>query len=96
MLLAAALPEKAVQIFFVNLLAELDTASNVETWLAERTRRGGATQADALHADYSAWCARRGQTPTGTKSFSQALVVASVVKLKRGKGGVRYELEIRR
>lgn len=78
-----------------KLLAELDTASNVGAWVAERATRTGATQADVLYADYEAWCKQRGQTCTGTKSFSQALVASGVVKLKRGKGGSRYELELR-
>lgn len=78
----------------LNLLTALDSASNVETWLAERTTRTGATQADVLFEDYRAWCAKRDEAPTGSKSFSQTLVVARVRKLKRGKGGSRYELEL--
>jgi hypothetical protein len=78
-----------------NLLAALDSASNVETWLTERMTRTGATQADALYEAYCAWCAKRGDVPTGSKSFSQALVKAGVAKLKRGKGGSRYQLELR-
>lgn len=80
----------------LKLLAATDgESSNVEKWLAKRTKAEGATQADVLYADYEAWCKQRGEAYTGTKSFSQALVAARVVKLKRGKGGSRYALSLR-
>src|SRR5260221_837339 len=63
----------------LHLLAELDPATNVEVWLAERTNRAGATSPSMLHADYEAWCERRGDAATGSKSFVQALVAAGVV-----------------
>jgi hypothetical protein len=80
----------------LHLLAATGGESmNVERWLAKRTKADGATQADALYADYEAWCIERNEVPTGTKSFSQALVAARVVKLKRGNGGARYALTLR-
>jgi hypothetical protein len=80
----------------LHLLDALDPAMNVEAWLVERTSRTGATRPSVLRADYEAWCERRGDAATGSKSFVQALVAAGVVKLKRGKDGERYELELRR
>lgn len=80
----------------LHLLAATDCeSSNVEQWLAKRTKPEGATQADALYADYESWCNRQGLVATGTKSFSQALVAAGIVKLKRGNGGSRYALTLR-
>lgn len=79
----------------LKLLGEVDTASNVEKWLAARTNRSGVTQSTLLHEDYETWCEQRGETATGSKSFAQALVAAGVVKLKRGAVGERYELELR-
>lgn len=79
----------------LRLLAELPVDSNVEKWLAERTHPIGATVAMVLHADYEAWCEKRGEAAAGKKGFSQALVAAGVVKLTRSGEGERYQLELR-
>lgn len=79
----------------LKLLNDLDSAVNVEQWLAARTERRGATAHKSLHADYTAWCEQRGETPAGKKSFAQALIAAGVVKLTRSNAAQRYELELR-
>lgn len=79
----------------LKLLAELDGAANVEGWLASRTSTGGSTLARALHTDYAAWCAKRGEVATGIKSFAQALVAAGVQKLTRSRDGERYSLTLK-
>ena len=78
----------------LKLLSELDSAANVDDWLAARTQRNGATAPSVLYADYEAWCARKGEAAVGIKSFAQALVAAGIAKLPRSAGGARYELEL--
>ena len=78
----------------IKLLAEVDQGSNVEEWLGARTKTQGATKSSVLHDDYSAWCSMAGLVALGTKSFSQSLIAAGVVKLKRSREGERFELEL--
>ena len=79
----------------LKLLGELDSTSNVESWLAARTERGGATYSRLLHADYSEWCTACNEVPTGSKSFAQALVGIGVQKLTRSGSGERYGLTLK-
>lgn len=78
----------------LKLLGDLDSTANVEQWLSARTERRGATPHAPLHADYTAWCEQRGETPAGKKNFAQALIAAGVVKLTRSNAAQRYELEL--
>jgi hypothetical protein len=79
----------------LKLLSEIDTSPTVESWLSERTERGGATLSSALFIDYEGWCSASGEVALGRKAFAQALVANGIVKLTRSRGGERYEVELR-
>lgn len=79
----------------LKLLNDLDSTTNVERWLGERTVRQGATAHKPLYEDYAAWCDAQAETAAGKKHFAQALVTAGVVKLTRSNAAQRYELELR-